>query len=67
MAATVVVEGPSVGIGRWPRTCQRVALWPDTASTNTIVLCEHPEHGATLIEQQTSASGRAIPHSEPLT
>ena len=32
MAAQTVVEGPSIGMGRWPCTCQRVALWPDTAS-----------------------------------
>ena len=49
MAATVVVEGPSVGMGRWPAP---VKEWPYGRTLHrTDHLCEHPEDGATLIEQ----------------
>ena len=49
MAAQTVVEGPSVGMGRWPAP---VKEWPYGRTLHrTAILCEHPEDGATLIEQ----------------
>ena len=49
MAAQTVVEGPSVGMGRWPRT---VKEWPYGRTLHrTDHRCEHPGEGATLIEQ----------------